>query len=237
MPCKRPGSGAAAPRRRCRDRRESSGSSRCVRSKYARSCRSEPDAKPAPPAHRAVAAGGVDFGDCRSARVADDVDRGAELADVGAIQVTLQRQRVAAARVPVGAKARMADAPVIRRRRTAMERRVALRVLAEHAKETRVAELAAVACRRTAPLFRAGRCGKQRSLRVARVPGRDVDHAIDRICAPQARTGTANHFDALDVRQQVVLYVPRDAGEERRVDAARVAQHEQLLGVDAAERA
>src|ERR1700754_182423 len=109
----------------------------------------------APPASEHVAAASVDFEIAGRPGPPDDVDRRTELADVGTIQVALQRQRVAAARVPVGAKARMADAPVVRGCRTRMERRVAVRVLAEHAKETRVAELAAVARSRTALLFRA----------------------------------------------------------------------------------
>ena len=128
----------------------------------------------------------------------------------------------------------MADAPVVRAGRARMERRVAVGVLAEHPKETRLAELTAVA-RRRAALFRADSPTDQRAQRVARVPGRDVDDAVDRVRAPQARARTANHLDALDVLQQIVLHVPLDSGKQRRVDTARVAQHEQFLGVDAAE--
>ena len=67
----------------------------------------------APPAAEHVAAGRVYFEIARGAGPADDVDRRRELADVRAIHVGLQRQRIAAVRIPVRAETCMSDAPVV----------------------------------------------------------------------------------------------------------------------------
>lgn len=63
--------------------------------------------------------------------------------------------------------------------------------------------------------------------------GDDVDHAVDRICAPQRRTGAPDHLDALDVLEHGVLHIPIDAGEGRRIGTAPVDQHQQLVGESA----
>jgi len=60
--------------------------------------------------------------------------------------------------------------------------------------------------------------------------GEDVDHAVDRVGAPQRATWTADDLDAVDVVQQGVLRVPIDAGVQRGVDRPPVDHHQQLVG-------
>ena len=57
----------------------------------------------------------------------------------------------------------------------------------------------------------------------------DIDDAVHGIRAPDRSAGSANHFDAFDVRYRDVLLVPYDAAEERRVDAPAVQHDEQLV--------
>ncbi len=68
-------------------------------------------------------------------------------------------------------------------------------------------------------------------------PGRDVDHAVDGVRAPQRGARSANDLDALDVFEKHVLDVPENAGEQRRIDTSSVREHEQLIGGGAAEAA
>ena len=68
------------------------------------------------------------------------------------------------------------------------------------------------------------------ALGVAGFAGDDVDDAVDRIGAPERGARAADHLDALDVLGRDRLHVPVDAGEQRRVDAAPVDQHQQLVG-------
>ena len=70
-----------------------------------------------------------------------------------------------------------------------------------------------------------------------RPPGDDVDDAIDGVGAPH-RTGRAvQHLDALDGVQRHALGLPDHARVERRIDAAPVHQHQQLVGIAAGEAA
>ena len=55
----------------------------------------------------------------------------------------------------------------------------------------------------------------ERPLRVARVSRDDVDDAVDGVGAPERGARPANHLDAIDVAENVVLHVPEDAGEQR----------------------
>jgi hypothetical protein len=66
--------------------------------------------------------------------------------------------------------------------------------------------------------------------RVGRLPGNDVDHAVDRVHAPQSAAGTADHLDALDVFQHHVRLVPEHAREQRRIHRTPVDHHQQLVG-------
>ena len=67
-------------------------------------------------------------------------------------------------------------------------------------------------------------------LRIPRVARDDVDHAVDGVRAPQRRAGPADHLDAVDVGEDIVLHVPENAGEERRIDRPPVDHHEELVG-------
>src|SRR5947208_15146647 len=62
------------------------------------------------------------------------------------------------------------------------------------------------------------------ALGVLRVFRADVDHAVDRVCAPERRTRPADNFELLDVRHEGALHIPENAGEERRVETATVHQ-------------
>jgi len=65
----------------------------------------------------------------------------------------------------------------------------------------------------------------------------DIDDTVDRIDAPQGPTRAADDFDAIDVFERHVLYVPEDAGKQGRIDRPAIDQHEQLVGRGAVESA
>jgi len=98
------------------------------------------------------------------------------------------------------------------------------------------AEAEAVA-QRDAALVGAGIDDHPRALRVARRAREDVDDTVDRVGTPQRAARAADHLDAIDVVEHHVLHVPEHAGLQRRVDAAPVDQHQQLVGVAAVETA
>src|SRR5712692_5904788 len=62
--------------------------------------------------------------------------------------------------------------------------------------------------------------GHERSVGVFGVLGDDVDHSVDSVRSPDGATGTADHFDPVDVLEQCVLDIPPDTGKEWRVDAS-----------------
>ena len=84
--------------------------------------------------------------------------------------------------------------------------------------------------RREALLVGADHGRQQRPLRGGHALGDDVHHAVHRVRAPDAGTGAADHLDAVDVLEHRVLRIPEAAGEDRRIDAAAVHQHQQLVG-------
>jgi hypothetical protein len=69
-----------------------------------------------------------------------------------------------------------------------------------------------------------------RAQAVLRPPGDDVDDAVDRVRAPDRTSRSADDLDAFDVGQRHALGFPHHAGKQRRVDAAAVDQHLQLVG-------
>ena len=131
---------------------------------------------------------------------------------------------------PVGAKADLPLAPAVARGGAVGSGRV------EDVEEPAVdavrpgrAYRAAVA-RAVTPFEVARAPVRECALRVGGAPRDHVDHPVDSVCAPQGRTGPADHLDALDVFQHHVLGIPEDAGEKRRVDGAAVDQDQQLVG-------
>ncbi len=71
--------------------------------------------------------------------------------------------------------------------------------------------------------------GKQPALGVMRRPRDDIDHAVHGVGAPQGRTGSTDHFDALDVFEHHLLRVPEYTRKQGRVDGSPVNQHQQLV--------
>ncbi len=69
-----------------------------------------------------------------------------------------------------------------------------------------------------------------KSLRVCGALGNDVDHAIDRVRAPQRASRTADDFDAVDVFEQIVLHIPEDPRKKRGIDGPPIDHDEQLIG-------
>ena len=70
----------------------------------------------------------------------------------------------------------------------------------------------------------------ERALGVGRALGDHVDHAVDRIRAPDAAAGSAGDLDAVDIGDDDVLRFPEHAGEDRGVDGAPVDQDQHLVG-------
>jgi hypothetical protein len=70
---------------------------------------------------------------------------------------------------------------------------------------------------------------------VFRALGGNVDHTIDRIGSPEACSGSADHLNPSDVLEEQVLHVPKNAREERGIDASRISENEKLGRVEAAE--
>src|SRR5688572_9616029 len=89
-----------------------------------------------------------------------------------------------------------------------------------------VAELPAVTQAAKALVFRADARVDERALRVAGGLGDDVDHAVEGIGAPEGAAGAADDFDAVDVVEQVILHIPKNAGVKRGVENAAI--HEGL---------
>src|SRR6185312_5840778 len=71
---------------------------------------------------------------------------------------------------------------------------------------------------------------QQPALGIGSLAGNDVDHTIDGVGPPQRTTRTADNLDALYVLRQYVLVIPVHAREDRRIHAAAVNQHQQLVG-------
>src|SRR2546427_3175472 len=80
------------------------------------------------------------------------------------------------------------------------------------------------------PQLLAAAPGDIKTLCVPGGAGDDVDDAIDRVGSPQRAAGTADDFDAVDILEKVVLYVPEHPAIERGVHRPTVDQHQELVG-------
>ena len=175
-----------------------------------------------PPGEVAVpAAEQVVSGDARV--VADGL---VERAPVG---VALQGERVRRG-PPVGAKADLALAPAVAR--GGATRVGSIEDIEESTVDTiRPDRAHRAAIARAQAAFEAARASvRECALGIGGAPRDHVDHPVDGVCAPQARSGAADHLDALDVFQHHVLGIPENAGEKRRVDGASVDEDQQLVG-------
>ncbi|KFB70222.1 MAG: hypothetical protein AW09_004690 [Candidatus Accumulibacter phosphatis] len=145
------------------------------------------------------------------------------------IHLAAEHQPMIITHAPVTAKADAPGLPVVVAGMTlGGDRLVAFESLSPDAEMT-AAGLAAVAESQQSAFFVAGRGNQQVALGVACAAGDDVDHAIDRVGAPHRGPRAAHHLDAVDVFEQRILVFPEHAGKERRIDAAPVHQHQQLV--------
>ena len=62
----------------------------------------------------------------------------------------------------------------------------------------------------------------ERALRLRGALADHVDHAVDRVGAPDAAARPANDLDSVDIEERHVLRLPEHAREHRRVDRASV---------------
>src|SRR2546430_2036378 len=148
--------------------------------------------------------------------------------DRAAVCVALQRE-CAGRRSPIRPKARLAAVPaVVGRSAVGPQGTVAVGDLAVDPKRAVLAQVSALP-RRGAALQVPGSRREQSALRFRGAPGDHVDHAVDRVGAPQRRARAADHLDPVDVFEQRVLRVPKDAREQRRVDSAPVDKDEELV--------
>ncbi len=152
--------------------------------------------------------------------------RGAQRAGM---QVAAHAQVLACA-IPIEAEARLAPASAAALRiRDVAGRRSGFVALAVYAHVGAVGQALAVA-QHGAGVTLAGMRLCQPALGIGGAARDDVDDAVDGIGAPDGAAGAADHLDALDVGQDHVQGFPVDAGKQRRIDAAAVHQHQQLVG-------
>ena len=70
---------------------------------------------------------------------------------------------------------------------------------------------------------------QERALRFARAFGNDINNTIDGVSAPKRPARPAHYFNTVNILQQRVLYIPKDAGEKRRVKRPSIHQDEQFV--------
>ena len=197
-----------------------------------------PGRQRAPPMQADVAAGGLD-------RVRQGRRRGQGqhpgLAELALVEVAEEGDVVALVGPPVAAEARVPLLPAVARVGPGGVRaagvgppvlgigpRVLVRVAPVEAHVQAVAAEAVAAAELGAGRLVAGRGHHQAAPGVGRVPGHDVDDAVDGVRAPERAAGPAHDLDAVDVLDGQVLHVPVHPGEELGVDDAPVHQHQQL---------
>src|SRR5207245_8876328 len=150
------------------------------------------------------------------------------LVDRAAVGVALQRE-CAGRRSPIRPKARLAAVPaVVGRSAVGPQGTVAVGDLAVDPKRAVLAQLSALP-RRGAALQVPGSRREQSALRFRGAPGDHVDHAVDRVGAPQRRARAADPLDPAAVFEQRVLRVPTDAREQTRVANAPADKDEALV--------
>ena len=162
---------------------------------------------------------------------------GHQVAAVDELVRRLPRLVDVALHADVVARRRPVEPEAALRLRPAVVRAAAVRLLVRAVVEPLAVHAIAQVGRERAAVLQAGAAlevaGAERqhaALGLARGPGDDVDHAVDRVGAPQRRARPADHLDAVDVLRQHLLHVPVDAAEQRRIDAAAVDQDQQLVG-------
>ncbi len=138
----------------------------------------------------------------------------------------------------VEAKAALAAIPAVRERHAVGgDFAVAVEVFRVNPEINIGGERSAVADAGEVMPLRAAACLEVKPLGIAAVLGGDVDHAVDGVGPPKGAAGAADDLDTVHVRQQVILHVPNNAGEQRRVERAAVQQDEQFVADGAVEAA
>jgi hypothetical protein len=157
---------------------------------------------------------------------------------VARIEIRAHVHAIAVVGLPREREVAVREVPVVAPVRTGRGlRRVALEALDERAYRKLLAGFPPVAQRAEGFLVVAAARFGVEPLTVLSGVRDDVDHAVHRVRSPDGASRSGDDLDALDVGEQDVLHVPEHARVERRVDAASVDQHEQLVGEIAAEAA
>src|SRR5438552_1858606 len=139
------------------------------------------------------------------------------LSDAAIVQIALQGDAARARRLPIHPEATLPQVPVVGGVLSAGQRgRVTIEPSAVDARANMRAQRCSVAHGAEAVLLGATATREQESLRVLGVLRDDVDHAVDRVGAPQGGPGTTDDLDPVDVLQWDLLHIPEDTGEQRR---------------------
>ena len=173
---------------------------------------------------------------CHHVLSADRDIAAARLIAPAVVQIALQGQAIAHRRVPIETKPALSHVPVVRGIQAIGEQRsVASKALSVEPKIRAGAKRAAVAgCSKTLQLCSAS-AHQRESRSVLRFLSNDVDHAIDRVRAPQGRPRAADDLDPIDLREGNILRVPKHAREQRRVHRPAIDQDQELIGGRAVE--
>ena len=142
------------------------------------------------------------------------------------IDVSLNAERIARARVPVRPESALPRPPGVVLGAARIEAGVTVEPLAVAPIVEVLADAPPVADAAEGALLGAAASGREAALRLSRALRDDVDHAVDGVGAPERAARAADDLDAVDVLEERVLDLPVGAGEQRIVDAAPVDQHE-----------
>src|ERR1700676_326166 len=146
------------------------------------------------------------------------------------VDVTLQRERIRARRRVVRAKPSTLGLPaVIRSTTVGVLRGTPIEVFSINSVGSVPADFVAIASSHCATFFVAAACGHDTALRSFGFLGDDVNYAVHSIRSPQRCSGSTNDFNAVDILEHYVLYVPINAREERRVYASAVDAYQKFV--------
>src|SRR6185503_4232595 len=154
----------------------------------------------------------------------------AGLIERSSVEISLDGDAVRGRPRPIGTKAGLPlTGGIARLLAVGEERRPPVVILGVDSEKSLRTKPAAVTGADESALHVAGSAVHDESLRVGRALGNDVDDPVDRVRPPYGGTGTADHLDLLDVLEERILRVPENTRVERRVHAAAVDEHEQLV--------
>src|SRR5574337_367014 len=162
------------------------------------------------------------------------------LAEIALVQVTLNRHGIAHGRRPVKPKAAPICPPVIGGLPAGSGHQIIVIRILEIAPIEEIVAYPSTVARPYEPALLAPPANLEvASLGRLCLFGDDVDHAIDRIGAPESPTRTADNLDPIDILKEGVLHVPDDPSEQRRVHGPPVYENQELIrkgSIEAASR-